>query len=630
MNGVKNTRKLIISKVKIFGENVEPIVTDFFKGLNIVSGPSDTGKTYFFQLIDYLLGKENPPKKINEANGYKYAVIELESGNNLISFVKNLSTNDTYFAGHSVVNISEIDKLKILSKKHTSTKNWGISNHILDLLNSPYKTLRKNNTGGYLSFTFRHYAHQCMIDENNIFSDTPYFFAGQGGVQNTPNKESLLTVLSGIDDSCLLGQKVKLSPDAIKGQVLEIERQLKKGKETLDTITRNNQDVIPGKSTASTIDRKIDERKEEIHSQKSKILHYENERSEKYASLTEMNKQHHYGLEIVNRIGLLEDNYQSDLKRIDFIDQANYYLEQVDNFPCPICGSETSVFNQNMEQLINLEHSNLVVRLEGLSFSLADARKEVDFTSKKIALYENEIAEISNIIEKELQPVLSQIIDDLERLITVKSGYSKVMYLEQQITELENRLSELGKEKQQIKNDKITNTHKKNLAIKFDKLNEIIESLLNEWGLFNSVKVQFDETKCDLVVNDKEKSSFGKGFRALINSAFAAAILIYTNDENLPFPSFLIIDSPLIAFSPKKDDDDHIPNEVKERFYKSLENRFVDSQVIIFENLEPAKDTLVKYNHIRFTKNPLVGRPGLYPSENRFNDSINLSDYNKL
>ena len=35
MNGVKNTRKLIISKVKIFGENVEPIVTDFFKGLNI-------------------------------------------------------------------------------------------------------------------------------------------------------------------------------------------------------------------------------------------------------------------------------------------------------------------------------------------------------------------------------------------------------------------------------------------------------------------------------------------------------------------------------------------------------------------------------------------------------------------
>ena len=59
-----------INKIIMIGPNKEDAFLDFNVGLNVISGASDTGKTFIFQVIDYMLGGGKTPKQIEEAKGY--------------------------------------------------------------------------------------------------------------------------------------------------------------------------------------------------------------------------------------------------------------------------------------------------------------------------------------------------------------------------------------------------------------------------------------------------------------------------------------------------------------------------------------------------------------------------------
>ena len=51
----------------------------FTRGLNVIAGPSDTGKSFVLQCIDYALGGGDVPKEIPEAERYTTVILEIES-----------------------------------------------------------------------------------------------------------------------------------------------------------------------------------------------------------------------------------------------------------------------------------------------------------------------------------------------------------------------------------------------------------------------------------------------------------------------------------------------------------------------------------------------------------------------
>ena len=53
-----------ISKVCSRGENKPDAVVEFHSGLNVVSGASDTGKSYLLGCIRYMMGTEDAPSSI--------------------------------------------------------------------------------------------------------------------------------------------------------------------------------------------------------------------------------------------------------------------------------------------------------------------------------------------------------------------------------------------------------------------------------------------------------------------------------------------------------------------------------------------------------------------------------------
>lgn len=50
----------------VSGPATEPANIDFVAGLNVINGPSNTGKSHILRLVDYVLGAQNPPEAIAE------------------------------------------------------------------------------------------------------------------------------------------------------------------------------------------------------------------------------------------------------------------------------------------------------------------------------------------------------------------------------------------------------------------------------------------------------------------------------------------------------------------------------------------------------------------------------------
>ena len=121
-----------------------------------------------------------------------------------------------------------------------------------------------------------------------------------------------------------------------------------------------------------------------------------------------------------------------------------------------------------------------------------------------------------------------------------------------------------------------------------------------------------------MVVCGKEKATYGKGARAIINSAFIIAIMEYCYQHGLPHPGFVILDSPLTTYK-ERDRQAKLKNEdvdvsIKAHFFYNLASMSKHEQIIIFDNEIPPEDlTDVTYHH--FTGNQEIYRTGFIPQQ---------------
>ena len=67
-----------LKKLTVSGDNRIPSLIEFGDRLTVIAGPSDTGKSYIFKCIDYILGAENDAKHQPLDLQEGYDTIELE------------------------------------------------------------------------------------------------------------------------------------------------------------------------------------------------------------------------------------------------------------------------------------------------------------------------------------------------------------------------------------------------------------------------------------------------------------------------------------------------------------------------------------------------------------------------
>ena len=146
---------------------------------------------------------------------------------------------------------------------------------------------------------------------------------------------------------------------------------------------------------------------------------------------------------------------------------------------------------------------------------------------------------------------------------------------------------------------------------------DVIKGILEVWDFENISSINFDTSYkiFDIQIGNKNRKAFGKGYRAILYSAFVIALMEYCNERGLPNSGNIVLDSPLTTFQGKEVDsiNEEITKDIENAFFDDLATTQSDIQIIIFDNKDPMNSIKEKINYIHFTKNKTVGRYGFFP-----------------
>lgn len=328
----------------------------------------------------------------------------------------------------------------------------------------------------------------------------------------------------------------------------------------------------------------------------------------------------------MRRFDLLQEHYQSDLRRLDFTSEGDHYFGQLEPVFCPFCGTPLEKHTAQMMcverqgELVDIQTAcreesaklnNLLRDLEQAKSSLRREREEKRFVEQK---NRGLVSEAETYITRILQP--NEIIDRkrLEELELAYKGLAEIEINNQRLLDLREARAALQRSSDASTDKGESSSQLDTVALR--SLCESIEDLLRSWKYPDVGTVEFDQKDMDILIKGKRRRSNGKGVRAVTHSAFNIGLMHYCKKANLPHPYFLILDSPLTTFKENRGDtiNDETSGEIQEAFFENLSHIGDEEQIIILENKTPPSRIRNSINIIEFTGREGSGRQGFIPN----------------
>lgn len=121
-----------LRQLRVTGPDVDEASVTFEPGLNVISGASDTGKSYVVETIDFLLGGGRPPRSIPESRGYDKAELVIEaSDGKTYGFTRALQGGEMLLTEYVD---GEEKAASALGARHSTAAGDNISSFLLNLV----------------------------------------------------------------------------------------------------------------------------------------------------------------------------------------------------------------------------------------------------------------------------------------------------------------------------------------------------------------------------------------------------------------------------------------------------------------------------------------------------------------
>ncbi|ROR96634.1 hypothetical protein EDD28_1220 [Salana multivorans] len=609
--------RLRLLHITLWGPNVPLSTVEFGPGLTLVRGPSDTGKSFMVEAIDFMLGGKSL-KEIPERTGYSTVLlgVELPTGETVTltrgvaGGALTLHRSDVRSGPFSVPG-------ETLSAKHNSKSDANLSMFLLKQLDLDNSLIRKNAQGATVSLSFRDLVHLCIIGETKMQSEVPPAITGQ---YTTKTKEisAFKLLLEAEDDSSVVATQGAREGVRTTGAKIEVIDQLLRDVEAKlvetpdegelrDQLARLNASLA---DHTSAVEGLLTERSGLVKQLRRSQEAVQEARTE----LSEVGA-------LQGRFGLLSDQYDSDLNRLATIREAGVLLGFFTPGKCQFCGAELADQQYNhahgvdgtvFEESIDAEiaktralRADLALTMEELVRRGGHAR-----ASGREAVAQVEALGVRlRVLDDELSPGNSQ----LRELIGVKSDLERSLALYSQAAELTQLKAALIDSTQ-------TDATVVSAGLNLTALREFSAELakrLSAWGYPDAASVRYDRAEQDILADDQYRSAHGKGVRAVLHAAFTVGLAQYCLDRDIAHPGFVVLDSPLVTYRPPGRNspvqlDQSLPVGIVADFYRDIQASF-DGQVIVMENLDPTEPLGPNAVDVVFTKEIGVGRYGFLP-----------------
>ena len=593
-----------------------PSSVSFGPGLNVVFGASNTGKSFIVDTIDFMLGGRGPLRDIPERVGYDRILLAIEtlSGD---AFTIQRSTGGGGFMVFEGMFSTELPKAEgvQLSEAHSDRRAENLSSFLLAKIALSNRRLRKNKRNVTQSLSFRNLARLIIVNEEEIIQQRSPLSDGNY-TADTANSSAFKLLLTGTDDSSLLTEKsdgpeeqgregqislLEQLIDELRGKIKELAGS---PKELNDQLEKLENSIARQTNLLSVTEDDF----KKSSSRRRELLRRLEEAQNRLAEIGAL----------VERFSLLDQHYVSDVRRLEAIEEAGTMLTAFTG-KCPLCGAEAEHHSPQDDCDGNVEAVAIAARAESdkiksrrteLKSTIEVLQNEARSFNRRLPRLESELDKLSGQIEGVLAPNLRRMRATYSDLSDKRGDVREALNLHATLADYEARRQRLAAEGGELHD---INSDVELPSSVTDKFAAKVLDILKHWHFPNVSRVHFDLKMRDLVIDGKNRTSFGKGLRAITQAAFTIGLLEYCRTNQTPHPGFVMLDSPLLSYrEPDGPEDDLGTSDLDDHFYNFLANMPDDRQVIIVENNDPPKAIEVSRHAIRFTGTIGSGRAGFF------------------
>jgi hypothetical protein len=564
-----------IIRVTATGEGKLPATVTFNKGLNLICGVSDSGKTCVLKCIQFVMGVIKKPFE-KEQTGYDSVSLDIMTEEGSIHLFRRIEKN--------IVNVvTEIESVTS-GDYDTEYKSQGNKNPVLNELwlqligikklpmiikNQDFarQRLKWNTLMGlfWLKEEEIENPHSVLLPSSP--TQNPYFFA------------SLLYLLTGNDYPNMEEQDKeeisKAKKDAVRQFVNKRIYQMSVKRDELQKALS----VYSGIDVEDEMQTLIDSLSE---TEKS-IAAATAESKDLLSTLLTLREKEAESRVTYSHFQALKSQYTADIKRLSFIVDGETHMHSIkENRKCPFCEGEIQpAERRSYIETAKAELNRIIAQLQGLSESEDDIVSALNEVQVQITYIEKRRSEIEAWIETELTPKADKLRNGIQQ-------YRAYVQLHQESEVLhslsQDWIMELQKQEDSIGSDKSKFKPKEHFPVDFNsRIDDIAYSILDECNYENLNTAHFNMGTFDLEINGyAKKDSHGKGYWAFINTVVGLTFRKYLHEDAVYNPEIFVVDTPLLGLD--QGVEDSAPTSMRTALFQYFIDNQEEGQMIIVEN----------------------------------------------
>lgn len=566
-----------IRQLTVSGEGVEPSVISFEPGTNLIFGNSDMGKSYVVECLDFIFGAKT--MRLRHSSGYSTvtAIIQTKQG--------EIRLERRFDVSKKAVSIFSTDP------RFESFCCTGVDRDVLDTFWLRLIGIRENQTVivngdyGHELLKWNNIKKPLLLKETEISSSVSVIPG------STKTLSALLFLLTGMDFANMdpresdadRTKRLKGAREQILKQMREIDTRRLKLMEEMSADAA----VDSSQAWEALMDRfTVQEKRLKAKMEESLKLHEQLEEARKLLGSYQLQHANHQ---------LLRTLYSPRIRRLTFVMQGLLLdQEHAADCKCPLCEKEV-VESQVTPEMIEAVKAEIEQAEMEIRRFIGDSKDLERKMAAQKALMDEIAAKCESLdtkIRKDYAPGVKELQEQIKQHEASVKRQHELDLLGVEYTTLDNDLSSLDAEKE--RNEQKFRPKEFFPQDFFAGMARYLSHLLLACGFSADEPVDFVQATMDISINYQDKSTYGEGYRAFLNTAVAFCLFRYLCDYGKYAPGILILDSPIQAMREREGE-----NRTKQLFNYIYENSRC-GQVIIVDNRIPEGSSVDQANVISF------------------------------
>lgn len=541
-------------------------IIPFFKGLNVIYGDSDTGKSSVLEFINYLLGASTIELADEIKSSVKYAALEITINDVSYTVIRDIYDNKKMIEVYRC-NFSEIDKHfpKKYAPNYTQTLNVdGIfSEFLLDSLNFPKVEIKVSPSqpdSKMRRLSFRNIYKYVYVNQDDIGSKS---FLGLGNWSTYQFTKEVFKYMFNILDESITRLQSEIAAKTA------LVRELNKKYEIIAEFLRETD-----YETIESIDHELNKIDSIMEALSSDLTEINKDMKASSAQYTQLKDAHKYiSLKLkectfrieslddkIEKYSRLKNDYDNDINKIKAIKVARTRIGFLDKeiYSCPICDShikfdESSFpFEVSTEKDLDEELMSLMRRRKNINDMISELSLEFKNASITKNELNNQLSELREVIDEESQSMITPFLTQRDALIKEISKNEKIR--EQLVKDLKVRNQQeelLEKHEEILQAISVLNERLEQLKANAPSMEGILQGLgdrfkdyLKGINIKNRSGIKISETQFTPVIRGKEYFNITSGgLRTISSIGYLLSILDYAIDHDINHPMVLIFDT---------------------------------------------------------------------------------------